>query len=273
MTIRSRLAITAAILTSVTVCSVATAASIGVNSAPPIGNIIASQLTDLGTDTQDGNRNFSDNGGPLGQTFTSPVDALVGRISILSRGNNASGWNNGAMPFTGSEMFGILIGRVDPVSGAISSTSIETATGLVAAANFEGWLTFDLATPYAVEAGDMYAFSIAQWASSGMYNNGGWFGGAHSDIDMLAGGYAFNLNSSIANAGNNQGMIGSDAAAKRFGFIDPSLPAPGNVQAYAAPVPANYDYIFAVQAVIPEPGVLTLAGLGALCFFLARRKS
>lgn len=259
------------VLSGALLVSSAGGATLTLSPSAPVGNLFASQLADLGPGTQEGNRNFTDNGGPAGQTFTAPYDAMINRISILSRGNAASGWSGGALPFTGTEVFGILIGRVN-ANGSLSSTSIETATGLVASANPTGWLTFELANPVSVTAGNTYAFSVAQWSSAGMYNNGGWFGFAHSDTDTYAGGYAFNLNSSIANNGNNADMVGSDGQAKRFGFIDPSLPAPGNVLGYAAPVPGNYDYAFAVQ-VIPEPSALTLLGLGGLCLAVLRRRA
>ena len=271
MRTHSRLAAAGAGLSTFAMILSANAATLTLSPTAPVGNFLTSQMTDLGPGTEEGNRNFTDNGGPLGQTFTAATGGQVGRISILSRGNGASAWTTSAQPFNGTEVFGLLFATVGP-GGALQNAKIETFTGLIAPANPTGWLNFDLTTPISVSAGNTYAFSIAQWSPTGMYIGNGWFGVAHSTGDAYTGGTAFNLNSSTVNAGDNNGMLGSDTTAKRYGFIDPSLATPGNAQGYVAPVPGNYDYAFAVQLTpIPEPGALALVALGGLCLAFRKR--
>lgn len=238
--------------------SSAGAAGISVSSTEPSGNIIASQTTDLGPGTQNGNNDFTDNGGPVGQAFTATTSSLVGSISVLGRGNAASAWDNGSVAFDGNQSFGILIGEIDATTGQLLNTHMEEATGLVAPADIADWLTLTLDTPVAVTAGSLYGFSIAQWDTAlGMYNNGGWFGIAHSDSDVYAGGYAFNANDS--NVFND-----SNTGAARYGF--PSTP-----YAAANTIGGGYDYAFVVQAV-PEPTVFSLLSLSAVGLFVALKR-
>lgn len=233
------------------------AAGISVNSTMPSGGIVASQTTDLGPGTQNGANDFTDNGGPVGQAFTATTSSMVGSISMLGRGNAASAWNNGPVAFDGNQSFGILIGEIDGATGQLINTHMEEATGLVAPADITDWLTLTLDTPVSVTAGTLYGFSIAQWNTAlGMYNNGGWFGFAHSDSDVYADGYALNANDS--NVFND-----SNTGAARYGF-------PATPYAAANTIGGGYDFAFVVQAV-PEPTVLSLFGLGALGLLAVRR--
>jgi hypothetical protein len=240
-------------------CALASAAmaqSLTLNPSAPTDFVIASQTTALGPGVQDGVRNFTDNGGPVGQTFTPVTDALVQSVSVLGRGNAASGWTDGPQPFDGNQAFGLLIGEVDSETGQLLNTTLEVVTGLVAPTDITEWLTFTLGTPFSVLEGTLYGFSLAQWsATGGMGVNGGWFGLAHSDVDVYEGGYAFNFNVSLDSPAGN---MGND----RFGFF--------NEPGFAAPHPLNYDYAFVVQAV-PEPGMLALLSLGGLALFAASR--
>jgi PEP-CTERM motif len=219
-------------------------ATLSLNTAAPSGNIMASQLTDLGPGAFDGGRNYSDNGGPPGQTFTVSAAGLANRITIKGRGDSAGGYNNGPLPMTGAETWGIQIAAVNG-DGSLTSLASETATGFSAAANISDYLTFNLSTPVALSTGQTYAFSA-------YISQGSWFGWAHSDADVYADGVAINNNSSTANPGGNAG-------GPRYTFV-------GN--GFAAPVPAvagqnaPYDYAFAVQGV-PEPASILVLMIGA----------
>ncbi len=208
---------------------------------------MASQLTDLGPGVQDGGRNFTDNGGPPGQTFKVDRGAVMSSVTVLGRGNSAGSWNGGPQPFTGSEVWGIQIGSLN-ADGSIFVLDTETATGFAAPANISDYLTFKLDNPVALSYGATYVFSIC-------INSGAWFGLAHSDGDVYAGGTAINNNRSLANPGNNNG-------GNRYTFD-------GN--GFAAPVDPAYDYVFAINAV-PEPTTFSLLGLGGLAFLARRRR-
>ncbi len=224
----------------------ASAATITESLLAPTGNILASQLTDLGPGVQDGGRNFTDNGGPPGQTFKVDQGAFMSSVTVLGRGNSAGSWNNGPQPFTGSEIWGIQIGSVNP-NGSIFVLASETATGFAAPANLTTYLTFTLANPVALSYGATYVFSI--------YTDSGWYGLAHSDVDAYAGGTAINNNSSMANPGGNAG-------GNRYTF---------NGNGFAAPIDPGYDYVFSINGV-PEPTSLSLLGLGGLALLGLRRR-
>jgi hypothetical protein len=244
------------ILAGCALASAAMAQSLTLNPSAPTDFVIASQTMALGPGEQDGDRNFTDNGGPVGQTFTPITDALVQSVSVLGRGNAASGWIDGPQPFDGNQAFGLLIGEVDSETGQLLNTTLEVVTGLVAPTDITEWLTFTLGTPFAVLEGTLYGFSLAQWdAEGGMGVSGGWFGLAHSDLDVYEGGYAFNFNVSLENPTGNTGN-------QRFGFF--------NEPGFAAPHPLEYDYAFVIQAV-PEPGIVALLGLGGLALFAVSR--
>jgi hypothetical protein len=250
---RSSLLALAAMTSSSMLVSSAVAGALSTSASAPSADIVASQLTDLGPGPGDGGRNYTDNGGPPGQTFQVTSSGLVNRITVLGRGDSSGGWNNGPIPFTGTEIWALQVASVDTGTGALTTIATETATGFVAPANIADYLTFTLATPINLSTGNTYAFSLYTSGAGGPGTDGGWFGIAHSTADVYAGGVAINNNTSIANPGGNAGGPRRD------------FPAPG----FAAPVPDGYDYVFAVQGVVPEPASMTLLafagfGLGAL---------
>lgn len=245
----------ASILSACGLVSSANAASITSSATAPSVGILASQLTDVGPGTGEGGRNYADNGGPPGQTFTVAADSLLGSITVLGRGDSSAAWNGGKNPWDGSQVWGVQIAQVG-AGGSLTPLLSETATGFTAggAIDVNTYLTFNLGAPVSLSAGNTYAFSIYLSAAT-PGADGGWFGIAHTDTDVYAGGTAFNNNSSIANPGDNSG-------APRRAF-----PGAG----FVAPVPGGYDYVFAVQAV-PEPGSLALIGLGGLAMLAARKR-
>ena len=208
-------------------------ATLGNSPSAPAGPYLASQLTD-DTGGLDGNRDYTDNGGPPGQTFQVSSAGMASRFTIKGGGNSAGGWTSRPDPFTGTEVWGIQISTVDSGTGALTVISSETATGFLGGGiiNITDYLTFTLDTPVALSPGTTYAMSVALWnGTSGPGTSGGWFGMDHSTGDVYADGLAFNNNASTANPGNNSNP--------RYQFPDPG---------FVAPMPTSYDYVFAVQS-------------------------
>jgi hypothetical protein len=239
----------ASILAGCALVSAAGAATITESATAPSDNILTSQLTSLGPGAADTGRLYADNGGPPGQTFTVSSVSALDSIVVLGRGDSAGSWSGGPQPFTGSEVWGIQISRVNG-DGSLTALATETATGFAAPANLSSYVNFKLGTPVNVIPGQTYAFSIN-------INSGAWFGFAHSDTDDYAGGTAFNNNTSMANPGGNAG-------GNRYTFE-------GN--GFAAPMPGNFDFVFAVQGMqVPEPTTFALLGLGGLGLIAAHRR-
>lgn len=246
----------ASLLSTCALISSADAATISQSATAPNANLLASQLTVLGPGAGDGGRNYADNGGPPGQSFALPAPSQITSFTVLGRGDSSAAWNGGKNPWDGSQVWGVLIGSVDG-TGAVTPIANETATGFTAggAIDVADYLTFNLGAPINVGAGN-YMFSI-YLSGTTPGSDGGWFGLAHAGSDAYAGGSAINYNTTIANPGGNAG-----GARRTF---------TGGL--FAAPVPGNYDYVFAVQGtVVPEPSAFALIGLGTLGLAAYRRR-
>ena len=229
----SRLGALAAVICAAALALPARAATISTNSTAPTSNVIASQLADLGPGPQANDRDYTDNGGPPGQTFTVPSATQLGAVTVLGRGD-AGSFNPGT--------FSIQIGSVNTATGQITELLRETAPASGVTANNQ-YLTFSLDSPVSLVPGTTYAFSILSSA--------GWYGLAHGTGDDYAGGQAFNTSLTTTSAGN------ADPRRVFHGFVSPH--------------PGGYDYVFALQRVVPEPtglAVLCVGGLG----LLARRR-
>ena len=208
----------------------------------PTSNVLVSQLSfhsDYTNDNvKDGGRDFTDNSGPVGQTFTVPSASQLTAVTV--HGNADDG---GMDPGTN---FHIRIGSVNLATRAITPLRDEAAPEVVGGDN--DYLTFTLASPVSLTAGTLYSFSI--------YTETGWYGWAHSASDVYANGTPFNSNTSTANNGNNTDGLGKNAG---FG-------------GFAATSPNAYDYVFALQGTVPEPASLGGLVLGAM-FLLRRRRA
>jgi hypothetical protein len=224
-----------AVAAAVGFVSVARGASVATSPTAPTANILTSQLTDLGPGVQANDRDFTDNGGPPGQTFTVPSPAIITALTVLGRDNAGGGYNTGN--------FHVQLGTVDPSTGAITQLAREAApaTGATAANQY---LTFTLATPVTVVPGTTYSWSI--------YGENGWFGLAHGTGDDYANGLAFNNSMTTTSAGN------ADARRVFHGVVSPN--------------PGAYYYAFAVIGV-PEPAALGVLGLAGMLALTRRRRA
>lgn len=239
----------AAIIAVVVPAPPAAAGTLTTSPTAPTGGILASQLTDVGPGVFDGGRNYVDNGGPPGQTFTVTAAGAANRFTVLGRGDSSDAWSNGVNPWEGDEIWGFQLSSVNTGTGAATVLATEAATGFTGggATNIADYLTFTLGTPVSLNTGVTYMFSLylasADPGNAGVSGaDGGWFGLAHSDTDVYATGSAVNNNASITNPGGNGSVPRRNFPIAGTGF--------------AAPVPDNYDYVFAVQAggLAPGPG-------------------
>jgi hypothetical protein len=224
-----------AVVGSLAAGTVARAATISTSPTAPVGSIVTSQLVDLGPGAQDGARDYTDNGGPPGQTFTVTAPALVNAVTVLGNGD-AGSYSTGT--------FDIQIGSVNTATGQITQLARESAPAAGATSDSQ-FITFHLAAPVAVNPGTTYAFSIL--------GSTDWYGFAHGTGDDYAGGQAFNNDLTTTSAGN------ADPRRAFNGFVSPN--------------PAGYDYVFAVQGTaIPEPTAVGLICLAAGGLLVRRRR-
>jgi hypothetical protein len=230
--------------------SVAGAGSISESATAPTTNILTSQLVDLGPGAQDSNGDYTDNSGPVGETFHVSTNALVTAITVLGNGDSST---DPALNFH------FEVGTVNPTTGQITQLRADTAPENLTA-NSANYVTFTFGTPVSVSPGTTYEFSI--WSETTVANGGNWFGIAHSAPGTHPGdgGTAFDYDVSTVNHDNN-----TDGLGKNGGW-----PSPG----FVAPNVNNYEYAFAIQATAtPEPSVCGLVLLATGGLIVRRRRS
>ena len=198
---------------------------------------------------QDSDGDYTDNSGPVGETFHLGTAANITAITIQ---NNTDSQADSTLNFH------FEIGTFNPVTGLITQLQADTAPEAIAD-NTSNFITFTFATPLSVPAGNNYEFSI--WSETKAGNGGNWLGLAHSSANTHPGdgGESFNYDVSTTNHDNN-----TDGLGKNGGWATPGFVAP-NVN--------NYEYVFAIQGTaVPEPTTLAAVGLGALGLLSRRRR-
>ncbi|MFZ1073567.1 MAG: PEP-CTERM sorting domain-containing protein [Verrucomicrobiia bacterium] len=233
------------------------------STSAPSSDILTSQLTDLGPGTQDNNRDYMNNNGVVGQTFSVGLNSTLDAITVKGRGDSAMYYAGGPQPFVAGVQWGIQItsvgagGLLSVLDTEVNNTYVPTGGG----ASDTAYLTYTLATPISLLAGQEYAFNLYvndTGATPGGAAGQSWFGLAHAangDSAAYTGGTAENSDLSNVNTpgnGNGEGTYGS----------------------YAALNPGNYSYVFAAIGTVsvPEPTTLALIGLGGLGLLAAKRR-
>jgi hypothetical protein len=206
-------------------------------------------LIDLGPGAQDSNGDYTDNSGPVGETFHLATAANITAITIQ---NNTDSQTDPTLNFH------FEIGTFDPVTGLITQIQADTAPESITD-NVNNFITFTFSSPVSVPAGNNYEFSI--WSETKTGNSGNWLGLAHSAPGTHPGdgGESFNYDVSTINHDNN-----TDGLGKNGGWATPG---------YVAPNVNNYEYVFAIQGTaVPEPATISLLVLGAGGLLSRRRR-
>ncbi len=129
----------------------------------------------------DGSRDFTDNAGTPGETFTPTVSGSVSSVTVKGVGaGSGGGFATGNWFLRLSTLSGTTLTNSTTYSFAAAPTANSADAAGTANA---GWLTFDLPTSYAVTAGTTYAYDI--------YSSNGFYGFARDFTHVGVGG-AFN---------------------------------------------------------------------------------
>jgi PEP-CTERM motif len=221
--------------------------------ATVIGDLTANATIPGGTSPGGGAYNsqaFSDNGGPPGQTFTTPTGNSFNLNSISILGANTGGGNSGNGVFTAGTLWSV---RISSVGAGGVLTPLDTINNIATVTGAQGneWYTFAFSAPDVVTlaANKQYAFDLF----SGTQNGNSYLGFAADTSDGYAGGTAFN---SATDA------TGATTATRSFSGLNLGLLSA-----------RGYDRTFAVSlTAVPEPASLSLIAAGLVGLFALRRK-
>jgi hypothetical protein len=229
--------------------SLARAGSVSESPTAPSTNILTSQLIDLGPGAQDSNGDYTDNAGPVSETFHLNTAANITAITVKGNGDASNDPNL---------FFHFEVGTFDLVTGQITQLRADTAPENVSG-DSTNYVTFTFGTPVSVSAGSNLQFSI--WSETTAANGGNWFGIAHSAPGTHPGdgGKSFNYDVSTTNHDDNSDGLGKNGGWPTPGFVAPNI--------------HDYEYVFAVQGTaVPEPASLALLGVGSLLVVSRRRR-
>jgi hypothetical protein len=179
-------------------------------------------------------QDYTDNGGPPGQTFTVSSPSSFGLL-LLHGGNDAGLYGNAS---TVGIQFMLQIGTVNTSTGALTQLDLETSPRIQNAQLQQMAGDYVVLLPVVhvpLNPGTTYFWSLASV-------DGGWFGLTHSLGDVYSGGTAFNNDLNTTDAGN------ADPKFTFNGFVSPR----------------PYDFTFSIGPVpAPEPaasGAVLLVG-------------
>lgn len=167
---------------------------------------------------------FADNGGPPGQTFTTPSGVSTYTLNSISlKGAATGGGNSGGGVFNTGTTWGV---RISSVSGTTLSP-IKTVTGIPTVTGATGieWYTwtFSGADMLSLTPSTQYAFEV--------YSSSGWLGFDADTSDGYAGGTAFNSSGGARSfADNTTGNLANHLYDRTFHVkIGDHILRPGDV--------------------------------------------
>ena len=219
----------------------------------PTGNVILQQLVGGSTSGSPGASGHDYlNNPPPGETFTLGSAATLGAVTVQGNGD-AGYWSGsafygtlGSSPITAGLEWQLEIGSVSGTT--ITPLATEQVTGFAPAAN-NTFITFNLASPISLAAGNEYEFSFNLLNNLSNGGDSTWYGLSESLTPQIGAGNAF----------NNGATVGS--------FGDTVVPI-------TTGTPGQYDFVFVLQsAPVPEPGTMALIGLGGLGLLAFRRRA
>jgi hypothetical protein len=251
MSTKFKLLSVASIIAGCGLASSAFAQSLNESATAPTGNVILQQLVGGSTSGSPGASGHDYlNNPPPGETFTLGSAATLDAVTVQGNGD-AGYWSGsafygtlGSSPITAGLQWQLQIGSVSGTT--ITPIVTEQVNGFAPAAN-NTFLTFTLASPISLAAGQEYAFSMNL---NNALSNGGdstWYGLSESLTPQIGAGNAFNNGATVGSFGNTVAPITT-----------------GN--------PGQYDFVFVLQSV-PEPGTMALIALGGLGLLAFRRRA
>jgi len=243
----------ASIIAGCGLASSAFAQSMSESATAPTGNVILQQLVGGSTSGSPGASGHDYlNNPPPGETFTLGSAATLGAVTVQGNGD-AGYWSGsafygtlGSSPITAGLEWQLEIGSVSGTT--ITPLATEQVTGFAPAAN-NTFITFNLASPISLAAGNEYEFSFNLLNNLSNGGDSTWYGLSESLTPQIGAGNAF----------NNGATVGS--------FGDTVVPI-------TTGTPGQYDFVFVLQsAPVPEPGTMALIGLGGLGLLAFRRRA
>ena len=220
------------------------------NATAPTGNVILQQLVGGSTSGSPGaSAHDYMNNPPPGETFTLGSAATLGAVTVQGNGD-AGYWSGssfygtlGSSPIVAGLQWQLQIGSVSGTT--ITPIDTEQVTGFAPAAN-NTFITFNLASPVSLSAGQEYAFSFNLLNNLSNGGDSTWYGLSESLTPQIGAGNAFNNGATVGSFGNTVVPITTGS-------------------------PGQYDFVFVLQSV-PEPGTVALIGLGGLGLLAFRRR-
>jgi len=174
---------TGIILASLALPSGLSAATISQSGTAPVSSIISQ--ADFSAPGLNGQRDFSDNGGPPAQSFTTGVSGFeLAAVTVKGFANNNSSFGTlSAATWTLS---------ISSLSGSTLTLIDQETTGVFNPTSGSAYITITLATPVTLAANTAYAYAI--------HTSSGYFGFAKSATDVLVGGQAFQHGGTVRSA-------------------------------------------------------------------------
>ena len=251
MRMKFKLLSVASIIAGCGLAASAFAQSMSEGATAPSGNVILQQLVGGSTSGSPGASGHDYlNNPPPGELFTLGSAATLGAVTVQGNGD-AGYWSGsafygtlGSSPIASGLVWTLQIGSVSGTT--ITPVATETVTGFAPTAN-NTFLTFNLASPVSLLAGQEYEFSMNLGNALSVPGDSTWYGLSESLTPQIGAGNAFNNGATVGSFDNSVVPITTGS-------------------------PGQYDFVFVLQSV-PEPGTIALLSLGGFALLAFRRRA